>query len=126
MKLTPTCHLVLFPRRCLFSLVCDAWKKGGFLNTMFIEKGPEKSEVKGKYLVEPTSREKVRHFTRHNRLLRTVFSVMCKTYPNSSHLLLLLSLSKAIALCARSGKAGFYSRFKKILQCIFRCAVASL
>jgi len=40
--------------------VCDAWKKGGFLNTMFVEKGPEKTEVKSKYgVVEHTSREKM-------------------------------------------------------------------
>ena len=50
--------LPLFP-------VCDAWKKGGFLNTIFLEKGPEKSEVKGKYGdAVPTSREKVTHFGR--------------------------------------------------------------
>lgn len=32
--------------------VCDAWKKGGFLNNIFEEKGPEKSEPKSKYNLE--------------------------------------------------------------------------
>jgi len=36
--------------------VCDAWKKGGFLNTIFLEKGPEKSEAKNKYNVETRER----------------------------------------------------------------------
>ena len=39
--------------------MCDAWKKGGFLNNMFLEKGPEK-ETKGPYAtVAASSREKV-------------------------------------------------------------------
>jgi len=32
--------------------VCDAWKKGGFLNTIFQEKGPEKTEPKAKFNIE--------------------------------------------------------------------------
>ena len=39
-------------------LVCDAWKKGGFLNNIFEEKGPEKSEPKSKYNLE-TPNQKV-------------------------------------------------------------------
>lgn len=38
--------------------VCDAWKKGGFLNSIFLEKGPEKTEVKNKSHLENT-REKM-------------------------------------------------------------------